>query len=983
MADNSPLAPARDPSIALQFRVLGALDLRRPGDGELRALIVQPKRLALFAYLALSTPPRFHRRDSLLALFWPESNDEQARRSLRQALHFIRQSLGPGVLLTRGDEEVGIDFNTLWCDAREFDRAVDQGLHAEGLALYRGHLLEGFHVPRVAPELEQWLDEERERLRRRAAGSASALADQAEREGNPTLAAQWLRERLRFEPGDEPTLRRLVALLHAAGDRAAALRAYDEFSRRLAADGMRPTRESISLSERLRASRGIQKITEHFQDAGPSSDLDPTPVSPAARTTHSARRGRRMVLFAGVPIAIAAIVIAMAYRDDSRVDSIGRPPVVLAVGAVEDRSGSDSVGTTRVLRDLLATDLARLSAVTVVSHGRLHELVLRLGSRADTADALIRAARNAGATEVLEGELHRRAPGRLRLDLRRVGVNDGVIRRAYTAEASNLFALVAAVTEHLARDLGTHPPTTALAGVTTTSLVARGFYEEGVRAYYQGDPKAALRLFRAALAEDSTFAMAAYFAARSARGVEPAALLAYAAQAVRMSHRATERERLLIAIEWADASNNPSLPALADSLSRRYVLEPEEELAVGRALAWSGDFSGAIPRFRRAAQRDSVSLASPVSSQAGRQQPCTACEAQYHLISTYTAIDSAAAAERVTRELIRRQPRSPAPWMNLAVVLAIRGRHQEARAALRTRQALFAEPFDDVFDRVIVALRAGDFAETDRLLEDRVRNGSPSVQTEALWWQVVSLRNQGRLVHALAVATRLRDMSGLPEPTTRLALAQVLFELGRAGEAAAHFSTATRTGVRVPAEAPDNAPGLQARTLAWTLTHTAVAYAAAGDTVQLARLVDSVHVLGTNGAYWRDRALHHHLRGLLHLARGRRDDAVTELRRAIVSPTQGYTRSNFELGRLLLTLGRGADAVAVLAPALRGDLQASNYYVTHAELHEALARAFEMAGQRDSARVHHAWVENAWRFADPAFAARRANAYVGSRPRGK
>jgi hypothetical protein len=48
----------------------------------------------------------------------------------------------------------------------------------------------------------------------------------------------------------------------------------------------------------------------------------------------------------------------------------------------------------------------------------------------------------------------------------------------------------------------------------------------------------------------------------------------------------------------------------------------------------------------------------------------------------------------------------------------------------------------------------------------------------------------------------------------------------------------------------------------------------------------------------------------------------------------------------------------------------SNAYVTHTELHEALAQVFDAAGQRDSAAVHFAAVERAWRNADPRFAER-------------
>ena len=89
------------------------------------------------------------------------------------------------------------------------------------------------------------------------------------------------------------------------------------------------------------------------------------------------------------------------------------------------------------------------------------------------------------------------------------------------------------------------------------------------------------------------------------------------------------------------------------------------------------------------------------------------------------------------------------------------------------------------------------------------------------------------------------------------------------------------------------------------------------------------------------------------------------------SLTYGYTRTNLELARALLALGRPRDAVAVLQPAFRGPLDASNLYVTHTELHEMLARAFDAAGERDSAMTHYRWVVAAWRNADPEFRPRR------------
>jgi hypothetical protein len=89
----------------LHLRTFGAVALFRPVHGEPKSVAVQPKRLALLINLARSEPVAFLRRDSLLALFWPESTTERARSALRQALTGLRRVVGEDVLITRGEEE--------------------------------------------------------------------------------------------------------------------------------------------------------------------------------------------------------------------------------------------------------------------------------------------------------------------------------------------------------------------------------------------------------------------------------------------------------------------------------------------------------------------------------------------------------------------------------------------------------------------------------------------------------------------------------------------------------------------------------------------------------------------------------------------------------------------------------------------------------------------------------------------------------------
>src|SRR5439155_24373491 len=132
--------------------------------------------------------------------------------ALRQALHYLRRSLGDGVIVSRGHEDVGIAADALWCDAIAFENALDEGRLVEALQLYRGDLLVGSFASDLSPEFEQWLDGERGRLRTRAAVAAWSLSDEAEREHNGIESARWAREAVRLATDDEAGLRRLIAL---------------------------------------------------------------------------------------------------------------------------------------------------------------------------------------------------------------------------------------------------------------------------------------------------------------------------------------------------------------------------------------------------------------------------------------------------------------------------------------------------------------------------------------------------------------------------------------------------------------------------------------------------------------------------------------------------------------------------------------------------------------------------------------------------
>ena len=238
----------------IRFHTLGVLDLRGPDGLELRSVLQQPKRLGLLAYLSIASPHRFHRRDSLLALFWPDLDQEHARAALRRSLYFLRAELGADVITGRGDDEVEVPEAALWCDATALDRALDQGDASQALELYRGPLLEGLYVTGASAEYQDWLDRERARLRERAAGAARSLVDRSEADGRLSDAARWARRAVELSPDDEGALRRLLVLLDRVGDRSAALRAYDQFVRRMAEEfELGPSAETNALVDVIKA----------------------------------------------------------------------------------------------------------------------------------------------------------------------------------------------------------------------------------------------------------------------------------------------------------------------------------------------------------------------------------------------------------------------------------------------------------------------------------------------------------------------------------------------------------------------------------------------------------------------------------------------------------------------------------------------------------------------------------------------------------
>ena len=234
------------------LRMLGSIGLTGSDGVEVDALLRQPKSVALLAYLAMPRPGAWHRRDVLLATFWPELSQSRARAALRSALHLLRRHLDDDTIRTRGDDEVALDSARLATDVAAMLDDVAAHAHDRAVARYAGAFLPGLYIT-DAPEFERWLERERTRLNETVVRAAAALIDQRETAGDLPGAIEAARRASELSPDDEGVMRRHVALLDRIGDRVGALAVFERFRARISQEfGTDPSAATLALIDDLR-----------------------------------------------------------------------------------------------------------------------------------------------------------------------------------------------------------------------------------------------------------------------------------------------------------------------------------------------------------------------------------------------------------------------------------------------------------------------------------------------------------------------------------------------------------------------------------------------------------------------------------------------------------------------------------------------------------------------------------------------------------
>ena len=360
------MAPAvpPTPSLVLRIKTLGGLAVTRDGRSVAGAAN-QPRRLALLALLARAGDAGVG-RERLIAVLWPDVEEERARRNLTHALYALRRDLGDEEAI-HGAKDLRLDVERIAVDVREFADALAQGRLAHAVSLYGGPFLDGFHLP-GEPEFERWAEDERQALQHQFAATLETLARRAD---NAAEAVAWWRRLAAVDPLNTRHALGLMEALAASGDVAGALRHARVHETLLAEQlDLPPDREVVGLAAQLRerSERGgrgdapvpaaatapsIPNATTPDADPSPEARRAPDAATPnvdatapdgptsgpdGGRTSRPRMRAWLAVLACAIVVVIIAAIARATSSPPANARGGGARPV-LAVGRIADRRG--------------------------------------------------------------------------------------------------------------------------------------------------------------------------------------------------------------------------------------------------------------------------------------------------------------------------------------------------------------------------------------------------------------------------------------------------------------------------------------------------------------------------------------------------------------------------------------------------------------------------------------------------------------------
>jgi DNA-binding SARP family transcriptional activator/TolB-like protein/lipopolysaccharide biosynthesis regulator YciM len=708
----------------VEFRVLGPVELTSEDGVAVHSVLSQPKRLGILAYLAVATPRGFHRRDALLALFWPDLDETHARGALSQALHRLRQSLGEELLAGRRDEEVGLEWSRWRCDAVEFRAALAAGRLEEAVALYRGELLAGVAAEGSA-RLEHWLDAQRSTFRSEALEAALTLARRDAAAGQLEAALAWFRRARQVDPADPDPLLELMRLLQRAGTPRAALAEYEAYASALQADlELAPPESLAAYAARVRAALDAEVAAEPVAGAATleaGAGGEPAGVrrrSRPARAVGALPGGRSAAVGALGAVVVLAFAAAAGWgvRQNGGLAARGELDVAKQIVLADFVNRTAEEHLADAVTEALRVDMGQSRFISLLASSRLPEALSRMSLSATsrlTAEVARELAVREGLEAVLTGEVAAVGTGYV-ISAQLITADSGRVLLSRRENARGPDDVVAAVDRlsswlrrRMGESLGELRRSEPLEAVTTSSLEALKAYSAALRILKE-DPARTFDLLERAIELDSMFA-AAHVKLGVMRywygGIPRWQREQLMTRGYELRHRLTERERLhaegvylhYITLDWDRAIQ--VFEQMLERDPRDYV--PLDHLAL--LYFRRKDFERSIRMSEQLGTSSQLYLFALLA--AGRFQQAEA------LVDGKIADDSTrlegltlrawlraqqgdyAAADAIARDVVRLAEESRS-WQlagargNLAYIAMLRGSYAEGKALLRAARSV-------------------------------------------------------------------------------------------------------------------------------------------------------------------------------------------------------------------------------------------------------------------------------------------------------
>ena len=371
--------------------------------------------------------------------------------------------------------------------------------------------------------------------------------------------------------------------------------------------------------------QGVEELKSELENIGkgiPTTERETPGRKPLTSREITLQFSLKKLLFPALAIgALVFAVVVVIWRPWSRSAAVSAPKIEnsIAVISFENQTGDATFDYLRkAIPDLLITSLERKGGLYVATWERMLDLLQQMGkSDVQVVDRQLGfdLCRREGIAAIVVGS-YIKAGETFATDVKVLDVETKKLLRSASSRGEGVSSIINKQIDELTREISegiglakinVESAEIPIAEVTTSSMEAYRYYQEGrenFRKIYLDDARIA---FEKAVELDPDLAMAYYYlAAVNANRMNPEASDTALKRAKALSHKATEKERLLIEEYYASRiEKDPDKSfRILRQIAERYPKEKEIIYDLGARYQATGDSNQAIKEYSRVLELD-------------------------------------------------------------------------------------------------------------------------------------------------------------------------------------------------------------------------------------------------------------------------------------------------------------------------------------------------------------------------------------------